>query len=553
MAGYAFRTPPFKHQRKVFGLSRDAKYFALLMEQGTGKSKVGVDTAAYLYEKGLIDAVVVAAPNEGDVPDNWLDQFDTHCPERVKYEIVRARSSMRVKDKALFTFITTNQRLQKLRIVTINIEAIRAGTPIFNQLLVFMRTYRVLFIIDESTRIKNHSSAQTKGAMKLGNNAPYRRIATGTAITNGPLDAYSQFKFLDSSILGHDHFSTFKAHYCQLLPPNNGLVRYTANKMTKGKLEQWQRLAKDATDPQVKAQYEAKIAGIVSIIQIPKRNALGEIQYRNQEELHDRIQPFSFRVLKSECMDLPPKLYQKRHVDLTPKQREIYDQVKTKVVAEFVKDRELHRITSALAITRLLRLQQVVCNHFSPDPDPDDPKIEPRRIEPFTRDKKGKITINNPRMLATIGIIEEASDTAKGIIWCRHHPEITELVETLAAKYGADKVVQLHGKVSPEARTVMRKRFQDKRDPSRWLIGQVRSGIGIDLFAASWEAFYSNDYSLENRLQAEDRPHRYGQTESVTVFDIIARDTLDPRIVNLLRFKKNIAEVILGDDPITWI
>lgn len=549
---YKFRTPPFAHQKKCFALSRDATYFALLMEQGTGKTKLLIDTAAYLYESQQIDGVIIAGPNEGDVPENWVDQFDEHCPTRVPYQIVRARAQMLAKEKVRLTRILSGP-VKGLRVIATNIEAIRAGSALFNLLLTFTRAYRALFIIDESTRIKNHTAAQTKAAFKLGANATHRRIASGTAITNGPLDAYAQFKFLHKDILGHDLFSTYRAHYCQLLPPNNGLVRHTANRMTKGALDKWQVMLRAATDPQVKATLQAKIDGIVSIIQIPMRNALGEIQYRNQQELHNRIAPHSFRVLKADCLDIPPKLYAKRSVELTPKQREIYNQVKTKVVAEFVKDQELHRITIPLAITRLLRLQQVVCNHFSPDPDPDEPRQPPTRIEPIGRGKKGAPTINNPRMAALLGIIEESAPDSKGLIWCRLHPEIREIVETLSLIYGPERVVQLHGKVKDDERSAMRKHFQDTKSPARFLVGQVRSGIGIDLFAASWEVFFSNDYSLENRQQAEDRAHRYGQTKNVTIFDIIAKDTLDQRIVNLLRHKKKISEVILGDSPVNWI
>ena len=63
MSDFKFKTKPFAHQLKVFMESRRKRNFALLMEQGTGKTKVALDTAAYLYLNGKIDTLVVIAPN----------------------------------------------------------------------------------------------------------------------------------------------------------------------------------------------------------------------------------------------------------------------------------------------------------------------------------------------------------------------------------------------------------------------------------------------------------------------------------------------------------
>ena len=76
---YDFKTKPFDHQRKAFYMSRDKKAFALLMEQGTGKTKVIIDNAAYLYGKGEITALVVIAPN--GVHRNWIREVNTHMPD----------------------------------------------------------------------------------------------------------------------------------------------------------------------------------------------------------------------------------------------------------------------------------------------------------------------------------------------------------------------------------------------------------------------------------------------------------------------------------------
>ena len=533
-AGYIFQTPPFDHQAEVFKLSRDADYFALLMEQGTGKTKVVIDSAGYRFERrsDAIEALVVIAPNEGDIPDNWVDQVEIHLPTRIPRLVVRMRANQKSAERKTLDFMMKSDNYRGLRILTVNVEAIRSGSPIFNYLLKFCRKYRVMLVLDESSRIKSSSAAQTRGAIKLGRNAVARRIMSGTPITKGPLDAYSQFDFLQPGLLGgFDSLVAYKAHYCQLLPPENGLVRYTANKL--------------ASKIQNPAGREAFVKKMVSILQMPARGPDGIPLYKNLDQLEKHIAKVSYRKLKVECLDLPPKLYATpRYVELTPKQREIYDEVKREVIAEFIHDGVLTEITVQLAITRLLRLQQIVCNHYAPDPDPDDPsKPLPKRIEE---------TKNNPRIHALQGIIDEAPEV-KGIIWCRHHPELNEVYQYLCATYDPERVVQLHGKIKGDARVAARKRFQDPKSGVQWLVGQVRSGIGIDLYEASWEVFYSNSYSLEQRLQAEDRGHRIGLKHPLTIFDIVARDTLDPRIIATLRANKEVSDMILGDNPMKWI
>lgn len=539
---YVFKTPPMKHQRTCFERSWELEYFAVLAEQGTGKTKIVVDTAAALYEAGRIDALIAVGPNEGDVPDNWIDQIAIHLPDRIQRTGIRLHAGpMNRHEKRMVDLIQAGT--DGLDIITTNIEAIRTGSGIFNLLLKLSRKKRVLCVIDESTRIKSRGAAQTKGALKLGANANYRRIMTGLMTTQGPLDAFTQCEFLKPGLLGFDSFTAYRAHYTQMLPPEHGLVRYVAEK----------KFAR-VQDPGRRKELVDKVR---AVIQLPARNAEGLPIYKNQDELAKKIAAFSFRVLKDDCLDLPPKTYNKRYVDLTPKQEEIYRQVKNELIAEFVHDGRVVTMTTQLKITRLLRLQQVVCNHYAPDPDPDaDLKTPPQAIEPLTIIyKKGKAIVKteNTRLHALQGILDEASPDTRGIIWCRHHPEIAEVTRYLRAVYGDKAVVELHGKIKGEARIEARKRFQDRSTPVRWLVGQVRSGIGIDLYEGSLAVYYSNDYSLENRLQSEDREHRKGQTRKVTIYDIEARHTLDRKIIEILRSKKEVADVIMGDHPKDWI
>lgn len=114
-------------------------------------------------------------------------------------------------------------------------------------------------------------------------------------------------------------------------------------------------------------------------------------------------------------------------------------------------------------------------------------------------------------------------------------------------------MVSYHGAVSPADREVSTDRFQN--DPTcQFFVGQQRSGgYGLTLTAATTMLYYSNDFGLETRLQSEDRAHRIGQKKNVTYLDFEATDTIDSKIIEALRAKKNIADEITKDNPMEWL
>jgi SNF2 family DNA or RNA helicase len=78
-------------------------------------------------------------------------------------------------------------------------------------------------------------------------------------------------------------------------------------------------------------------------------------------------------------------------------------------------------------------------------------------------------------------------------------------------------------------------------------------GYGLTLTAANTVIYYSNSYDLELRLQSEDRAHRIGQENKVTYIDLISPKTIDEKIVDALRNKIKIADLVLGDDAREWL
>jgi SNF2 family DNA or RNA helicase len=249
------------------------------------------------------------------------------------------------------------------------------------------------------------------------------------------------------------------------------------------------------------------------------------VGYQNLEELTTKVNGFSYRVLKKECLDLPAKVYQRREVELTPEQKKVYKELKDYAIAE-LESNELVSVTSIL--TQILRLHQVVCGFVK-------------------HDQGEEVEIKNNRLDALIDVLAETQ--GKTIIWANYQYDIKRILKTLQEFVGVEAVATYYGETPDEERQQIINRFQDPNSKLQYLISNVQTGgYGITLTAASNVIYYSNNYDLEKRLQSEDRAHRIGQENKVTYIDLVAKGTVDEKIVKALRNKLNLAQEVLGDE-----
>ncbi len=251
--------------------------------------------------------------------------------------------------------------------------------------------------------------------------------------------------------------------------------------------------------------------------------------YRRLDELTDKLEKFSYRVLKEDCLDLPEKVFVTRNVELSDEQKKMYITMKNAAIAE--QDGKV--MSSMSALTTLLRLHQITCGHMKTD----DGETLP---------------IKNNRLTALMECLEETE--GKVIIWANYREDIKNIVESLKKAYGDASTVEYHGGVDPRVRQDNIALFQEKNGPTRYFVGNAQTGgYGITLTAANTVIYYSNNYDLEKRLQSEDRAHRIGQTGSVTYIDLVAEKTIDDRIIKSLKNKVDIANEIMGEDIKDWI
>jgi SNF2 family DNA or RNA helicase len=474
---YKFKTKPYKHQLTALEKSWHKENFAYFMEMGTGKTKVLIDNLAMLYDKGKVDGALIIAPK--GVVKTWYEQeLPTHLPDHIENVTVlwqpNITKSQEEKLNSLFEIETA------LHILIMNVEALSTDKGV-KFAYKFLNSHKVLMAIDESTTIKTPAAKRTKNIIDLGEKAKYRRIMTGSPITKNPLDLYTQCYFLDPYLLDHASYYSFRNRYA-----------------------------------------------IMKTMHVRGRSIQVVSKFQNLSELSDVVKTFSDRVLKEDCLDLPPKNFTKRHIILTHDQRKIYEQMKKAAMAVLN-----GKVTTTMTVlTQLMRLHQITCGHFTAD------------------DGTTQLIPNN-RITELMNILEETE--GKVIIWANYQRDVNQIIKNVTEKYGENSIVDYYGLTPQEDRQDNIRKFQNGPE-CRFLIGTPQTGgYGITLTKANTVVYYSNGYDLEKRLQSEDRAHRIGQKKNVTYIDLIAEDTVDEKIVEALRKKINIASEVLGEELKDWI
>jgi SNF2 family DNA or RNA helicase len=218
-----------------------------------------------------------------------------------------------------------------------------------------------------------------------------------------------------------------------------------------------------------------------------------------------------------ECLDLPPKIYETREIELNEEEQEIYDDMERTLRAEIMGK----SISASIILVKLLRLSQIVSGYAT-----DDLGIE-REIE------------NSSKLNELSDLIDEID--GKCIIWCHFIRNIKAVSNLLTKK----EIQHVTFYSETKNRDEVIQKFQT--DPNcRYFVGQTGTGgFGLNLTAANTVIYYSNGYSLEERLQSEDRCHRIGQTDKVVYVDIIAQNSIDESIIKAIKSKKSIADYVV--------
>jgi len=190
-------------------------------------------------------------------------------------------------------------------------------------------------------------------------------------------------------------------------------------------------------------------------------------------------------------------------------------------------------VSTPQVITQMLRLQQVLSGHLKTD--------------------DGEMAyFPSKRMDALAEIMQEHG--GKAIVWSRFRYDIQQITAMLNKEFGEGSAAAYYGDTDDEERNDIVRNFQNPDHPLRFFVGnQATAGYGLTLTEADLVVYFSNSFSLEHRLQSQDRVHRIGQRKPVTYVDLITEGTIDEKIVESLRNKIEIGAKVLNEEVQKWL
>lgn len=485
----------WNHQKQSIGEALLLPEYALLHEAGTGKTRTLLEILRRKYAShNHVMNTLILCPQV--VIKNWHDEIlkYTKIPPHLIH-MVRGDSKRKlsVLDNPTGIYITNYESMQNDKII---------------ERLLKLKIN--VLVCDESHRVKNPKSKRAKAVLKIADSEPclYRYLLTGTPVTNSPLDLYMQWRILDRGFTFGKNFYSFRGRYFE--------------------------------------DINARWAG--------KPNYFPKWQPRMEMmlELSERLALKSSRVLKSECLDLPPLVKKTIEIEMYPEQRRVYNEMAKELVADVqsqLKSEKPHYLVAKMAMEKALRLQQITSGFV---PVPKSALIEHATTQQEILEKLKQREVvyfeKNSRAEALSEILEDLTEANKVIVWACWEPNyktIAQVCMNLGIQYR-----ELHGGVTGEARDESIDSFRNDPNVRVLIANQAAGGIGINLIEASYSVYYSRNFSLEHDIQSEARNYRGGSEmhKSVTRIDLVAKGSVDEKVYQALQAKQEISSLLLDWD-----
>jgi SNF2 family DNA or RNA helicase len=446
-----------EHQEAAVAKIAPLRVGALFMEMGTGKTRTAIELVR--RRLGKIDRVVWFCP---------VALKETVCHEILKHTDTQPECINVFNEK------TEDTRLPKVLWHIIGIESMSSSTRMIvaaNKVV----TKKTMVIVDESSYIKGHDAMRTLRITKFAERARYRLLLTGTPLSQGVVDLFSQMRFLSPQILGYNSFYSFAANHLE---------------------------------------YHEKYKGMI-------------VRAHNVGLLAAKIAPYAYHVRKDECLQLPEKLYDYRYCSLSNEQTDAYVEAKDEFERRVMEAEEREYALTSMAIFRLFTsLQQIVSGFWN--------RFNERGV------LVERLKLPHRRLELLMDTVTSIPPDEKIIIWAKYHQCIQDIVAALTEQFGAESVVQFHGGYTEKKRHEELARF--RKDARFFVATQSCGGHGLTLNEVCYSIFYNNSFKFSERLQAEDRCHRIGQTRKTMYIDICCQGTIDERISKALANKESMLE-----------
>lgn len=469
-----FKLQPYEWQHKAIGMSDHLPNMALFAEMGTGKTGAEINILRKRYaENGRILKTLILGPLV--TLFNWKNEFDKHSyVNQNSIHVLHGTTAKKLK-----TFQKAVGGIDPNQIMITNYEAMISGKMID----AIIDWKPEVLVLDEAHYVKNPKAKRSKAIAKIAENARHTYILTGTPILNSVEDVFMQYYIMDGGeTFGKDPW-VFKRTYM------------------KDENEGWKG----------KGNY------------FPNWVARPE----KFQELQDKIYRKAIRVTKDECLDLPERVVKMMPVELSPSQRRYYDQLRKDFLTYIEEEEKKGIVVTQLAVTKALRLQQIVTGHV---------KTEEGQVIEIK---------DNPRLIAVKQLLQDLHVEHKVILWCsfkHNYKQLAEVCEKLKIPY-----VMLTGEMNLKEKEDAMWRFNNEGKVRVIIANRRAGGIGINLVSASVAITYSRNFSLGEELQSQDRNYRGGSEihRVITKIDLCAKDTIDERITEALLDKKDISNKII--------
>jgi SNF2 family DNA or RNA helicase len=475
---FTFIKPLWAHQLATFERAKDEPDFAPFYEQGCGKTPLQINILRYKYTLNRrVLKTLILAPFA--VVRGWRREFEAHS--KVSHLVTTLGGSEKQRLKALEATKASGKH-----IIVTNYEALTMPALAME----FVRFGFEILVCDECHRLKNRSAKRTKAALAIRWQPAMKHcyMLSGTPILNqGAMDIFSQYQILDKGRTFGDNFFIFRARYFR--------DKNSAWASKPGYFPKW----------------------------IPRPEMEGE--------LSRRIYRKADRVMKKDCLDLPPFVRERRDVGLGTEQAKHYAEMKRDYITfveRHLASGESLACVAQLAITHSMRLRQIVTGFM---------KMENGEVVRFP---------DTPRKQELHTLLSELTPYHKVIVWACFI-ENYETIREVCAELGV-KCVEYRGGLTEKARREAEDAFL--ADPAARVMcaNPASAGEGLNLQIAAYSLYYSRSVSMKDDVQSEARNYRAGSEihKSVTRIDLVASDTIDETVLEALEGHKSVAEAILA-------
>lgn len=243
------------------------------------------------------------------------------------------------------------------------------------------------------------------------------------------------------------------------------------------------------------------------------------VRAHNTEWLATKISPYTYQVRKKDCVDLPSKVYSTKYFYMSNEQQYMYEKLKE----EFLMNIDPEDWDSYLLFKLFSGLQQVVCGFYR--------ERRGRKREPILHE------FEHERLDILEKLIHRIPDDEQVIIWAKYIYDIDQIRQLLERE--GKTFVLYTGEQSEKERNLAEHAFH-AGDAQFFVATPSSGGHGLTLNEASTVIFYNNSFKYSERLQAEDRCHRIGQTKSVHYIDIVCVNSIDERIMESISKKESV-------------